>query len=72
MLGGDDDVAGDHDLEAAAEGEAVHRADDRLVEARQFLQAAEAADAIVDIRRFAFGRRLQVPAGAEEFLAGRR
>ena len=72
MFGGDDDVAGDHDLEAAAEGEAIHGADHRLVEARQFLQAAEAADAIVGIRRFARGRGLQIPAGAEELLAGRR
>ncbi len=72
VFGGDDDVGRDHDLEAAAEGEAVDRGDHRLVEAGQFLQAAEAADAIVGIGRFAFGRGLQVPAGAEEFLARRR
>ena len=63
--------AGDHDLEAAAEGEAVDRGDHRLVEAGQFLQAAEAADAIVGIGRFAFGCGLEVPARAEEFVAGR-
>ena len=70
VLGGDDDVGRDHDLEAAAKGEAIDRGDHRLVEAGQFLQAAEAADAIVGIGRFAFGRGLEIPARAEEFLAG--
>ena len=69
VIGGDDDVGRDHDLEAAAEGEAVDRGDHRLVEAGQFLQAAEAADAIVGIGRLAVGGRLEIPARAEEFLA---
>ncbi len=70
MLGGDDDVRRDHDFKTAAKGQAIHGGDHRLVEARQFLQAAKAAHAIIGIGRFAFGCGLEIPAGAEEFLSG--
>ena len=70
MIGGEDDVAGERELEAAAAGDAVDGGDHRLVEVRQLLQAAEAADAVVAVDRVAAGGGLEVPAGAEELLAG--
>ena len=69
MIGGNDDIGRDHDLEATAEGDAVHRRDHRLVKAGQFLQAAKAAHTIIGIGRLACGGRLQVPARTEEFLS---
>ncbi len=53
MLGGDDDVGRERQLEAATDGHAVERGDHRLVELEQFLQAAEATDAVIDIGSFA-------------------
>ena len=43
VLGGDDDVARERDLEPAAEREAVHRGDDRLPEIEARREAAEAS-----------------------------
>ena len=72
MLRRDDEIARDHDFEAAAEGQTVDRGDHRLVETGEFLEAAESAHAIIAVGRLAFRRRLQIPAGAEEFLPRRR
>ena len=69
-LGDDHQVAGQRQLEAAAEGEAVDRGDHRLVEVEEARQAGEAAGAEVVVGAFALGRGLQVPAGREEALAG--
>ena len=49
MLGRQDQVAGQRQLEAAADRHAVEGGDHRLVEVGQLLQPAEAADAIVGI-----------------------
>ena len=68
-LGGEDDVAGQRDLQAAAAADAVHGRDDGLVEAGKLLQAPEAAHAVVAVHGVAARRRLEVPAGAEELLA---
>ena len=65
-----DDVAGQGKLQPAAATNSVDGADHRLVEAGQFLQTAEAADAVIAIDLVAAGSRLQVPAGTEEFLTG--
>lgn len=70
MFGCEDDVGRKRDLQAATATDAVDGRDDRLVEVAQLLHAAETADAVISIDRVAFRRRLQVPAGAEEFLAG--
>ena len=70
MLGRQDQVAGERQLEAAADRHAVQRRDHRLVEVGQLLQPAEAADAVVAVGALAaLGRGLEVPAGAEELLA---
>ncbi|EAU48416.1 hypothetical protein R2601_02548 [Salipiger bermudensis HTCC2601] len=69
MIGGEDDVGAERQLEPAAAGDAVDGGDHRLVQAAQFLQPAEAADAVIGIRRLALGRGLQIPARAEELLA---
>jgi hypothetical protein len=70
MLLHDDDVGAEHDLEAAAAGDAVDRRDDRLVEIARIIEAAEAADTPVLIGFLAGGRGLQVPSRAEELFAG--
>src|SRR5690606_11964672 len=46
VLGGEDEVGRQRDLEAAAAADAVDGGDDRLVEVAQLLHAAETADAI--------------------------
>ena len=70
MVGGVDQVAGQRQFETAADRHAVDAGDHRLVHVAQFLQAGKAADAVVAVDRIAAGRRLQVPAGAEELVAG--
>ena len=62
----DDQVAGERDLEAAGDGEALDRGDDRL--ARRALDDAGEAAAL-DVRALALDEGLQVHAGAEA-LAG--
>ena len=69
VLGRDDDVGTECDLEAAAAADAVDCRDHRLVEILQFLHAAEAADAVVTVDFLAAGRGLQVPTGGKEPLA---
>ena len=69
MLDGQDDVGGKRPFEAAADGHAVDRGDDRLVEIGQLLRCRRSRRPVVLVRRLAGGRRLQVPAGAEELLA---
>ena len=49
MLGREDQVAGQRQLEAAADRHAVDGGDHRLVEVGQLLQPAEAADAVVAV-----------------------
>jgi len=66
----DDDVGSQHQLEAAAAGDAVHRRDERLVEIARVVEAAEAGGAPVGVGLLAGGGALEVPAGAEEALAG--
>ena len=61
---GVDQVAGQRQLEAAADRHAVDAAITGLFDVAQFLQAGEAADAVVAVDRIAAGRRLEVPAGA--------
>ena len=51
MVGGVDQVAGQRQLEAAADRHAVDGGDHRLVEVGQLLQPAEAADAVVAVDR---------------------
>ncbi len=70
VRGRDDQVGREGELEAAADRHAAHRGDHGLAQARQLLQAAEAADPEIGIRGLAGGRRLEVPAGREEALAG--
>src|SRR4051794_35463661 len=70
MLGRQDQVAGERQLEAAADRHAVQRRDHRLVEVGELLQPAEPADAVVAVGALrALGGGLEVPAGAEELLA---
>jgi hypothetical protein len=69
VFGSNNDVRRDHDFKTATKGQAIDGRDDGLVEARQFLQAAETAHPIVCIRRFACGCGLEIPAGTEEFVA---
>ena len=66
---GVDQVAGQGELEAAADGHAVHGGDHRLVQVGQLLEAAEAADAVVAVDRVAVCGGLEVEAGAEELVA---
>ncbi len=68
VLRGDDQVAGQRDLEAAAHGHAVDGGDDRLVavEARGEAGKAALVPAALAARRLPF----QVVAGAERLVAG--
>ncbi len=68
ILGSDDEVAGERDLEAAAHGDAVDGGDDRLVAVEAHGQAGKAAlvPAALAARRLPF----QVVAGAERLVAG--
>jgi len=70
VIGGDDDVARERDLEAATEREAVHRGDDRLPEIEARGDTAEAG------RRHAghavLRRPLEVVARGEGLLSGSR
>ena len=70
MFCGIDEVTGECQFEPAADRHAVDRGNDRFVECGQFLQAAEPADAVVRVRRFAIGRDLEVPSGREKTLSG--
>ena len=69
MLDRQDHIGGKRPFEAAAHGHAVDRGDDGLVQIGQLLDAAEAARTVILVRRLAGRRGLQIPAGAEEFLA---
>ena len=64
-----DQVGGQCQLQSAATADAVDRADHRLVEVRELLQAAKTAHSIVAVDGIAIGCGLQVPTGAEELLA---
>ena len=70
VLGGDDEVAGERDLEAATHGNAIHRGDHRLVEVMALGQAGEAGGR----RRpaLAGGLHLQIVAGGKGAVAGAR
>ncbi len=70
LPGRDDQVGRQRQLEAAADRHAIDRRDHGLVQPRQLLQAAEAADPEIGIGGLARGRGLEVPAGREEALAG--
>ena len=73
LVGGDDDVAGQRDLEAAAHGDAVHRGDHRLVEVEAVGEAAEAlgrVDRALAGLGLDLGVVLEVVAGAEGLVAG--
>ncbi len=73
MLGCEDHIGRKSEFETATAANAVDRGNDRLVEARQFLQAAKAADAIIAIDRIAIICGFKVPAWAKElFAAGRQ
>ena len=68
----DDDVAGEHQLEPAAERESVHRRDDRLEAARAAGQSAEAArqpaPQLAHVLGAVLGLELQIVARAERLL----
>ena len=71
-VGGDHDVAGQRDLEAAAGRHAVDGGDQRLgavVAARDRREARARSDALLAVGR-RLGRRLEVVAGAERPVAG--
>ena len=74
MLGRDDDVAGEHQLESAAERESVDRRDDRLEAVHSAGQSAEAAGHSAPQLAHMFGAvlglELQVVARAERLVAG--
>ena len=67
VLGGDDDVARERDLEPAAEREAVHRGDDRLHQIEARGEAAEAG--LRHARHAVLGGPLEIVAGRERALA---
>ena len=69
MLGGHHEVGGQHHLESAAYGHAVDRRDHRLEQAGQLAEPPEAALAVVGLELLASGRRVEVPARAEEAVA---
>ena len=56
MIGGKDHIRTERQFEAAAAANPVDRADHRFVEARQLLQAAETADAVVTVHGVTIGR----------------
>ena len=61
VLGGHDQVAGERDLEAAADRGPVERGDHRLVEIEDLGQAGEAAGAVIGVEPLrALGRGLEV------------
>src|SRR5208282_5229771 len=62
-LGRDDQIAGERKLKSAAEGEAIDRRNDRLVEFEKLRQAGEAARAVIGARRLPFRRGLEIPSG---------
>ena len=62
------DVARQCQLQPTAAAGAVDRHDDRLVHARQFLQATKAAHAVIAIHGIASGGGFQIPARAKEFV----
>ncbi len=70
MLGGDDEVGRQRQLESAARGDPVDRGDNRFRAPVQFGQAREPSTAVIGVDRLAGGRGLQIPAGAEEAVAG--
>ena len=73
-FGGDEDVAGHGELEAAPEGEAVHGGDEGFVESPASVESAESAfeDAagLADGVGAVFGLKLEVVAGGEGFVSG--
>ena len=69
VIGGDENVAGDRQLQAATAADAVDGADDRLVEIAELLDTAETADTVVAVDRIAGRCGFQIPTGAEELLA---
>jgi hypothetical protein len=76
MLAGDDQIRGDGKFEPAADGVSVDRGDHRLVKVPQLGQAGEAAWAVIQLPPFTnlldLARGLEVPAGGENAVAGRR
>ena len=69
VLGGDDHVAGEHDLAAACEGGAVHRGDERLREVA-LRDAGEPPGTGRDPAELSGGEGLQVHPRGEGRVAG--
>jgi len=69
MLCGEDNIGRKREFEPAPAADAIHRRDDGFVETAQLLQAPKPALAVIAIDCIAIGGGLQIPAGAEEFLA---
>src|ERR1022692_429491 len=72
MLFHDDDVGAEHELEAAAAGDAVDRRNDRLVQVARIIEAAEAPDTPILIGFFAGGRGFKIPSRGKKLLSGPR
>src|SRR5260221_11797512 len=68
ILGGDDEVAGERDLEAAAHGDALHRGDHRLHQIEPAGEAGEARGRMPGL--VSGGLVFQVVAGGEGLVAG--
>ena len=69
VLGRDDKVGGEYQLEAAARRDAVDRGDHRFRPPVQLRQPGETARPVIGVDRFACRRGLEVPARAEEPVA---
>ncbi len=69
VVGCDDEVGRERELEAATHRQAVDGGDDGLADVEELGEAREAAGAVLGVNGLAIGRGLEVPSGAEEALA---
>ena len=69
MVGSNDEVGGHRNFKTTTNGHSIDCSNDWLVSVGKFWEAAEAANAIVGVKRFALVCRIQVPPGRKELLA---
>ena len=69
MVGSNDEVGCHRNFKTSAYGHSINCSNDRLIPVGKFWEAAEAANAIVGVKRFALVCRIQVPPGRKELLA---